>query len=212
MIKRLALFALLSATLMLMAQAQAMMAQAANPGGGTGSMMAAPAQQGGTGAMMAPPARQANTGAMMAPPARAGSSGLMMSGPRSYEELRKSGTLADLAVGASLRLAPGRGNKVQFRSLAAAQALARKGPVVLFFAADWCPSCQADLRDLNASGERLGKATVVVVDYDKAGALLGAYGITYQDSYVQIDAAGRALSVWNGGGVEALLAHLAPGS
>jgi hypothetical protein len=35
---------------------------------------------------------------------------------------------------------------------------------VLLFAADWCPYCQADLKDINANGSRLGGVTIVVVD------------------------------------------------
>src|SRR3972149_4139782 len=51
--------------------------------------------------------------------------------------------MADPAMGMELRSAPSTGMKVLFTDLMAAQAQAAKGPTVLFFAADWCPTCQA---------------------------------------------------------------------
>ena len=99
-----------------------------------------------------------------------------------------------------------------YTDLEAAKALAAKGPTVLFFAADWCPYCQADLRDINANGSRLGNITIVVVDYDKerrAGE--GTYGVTVQDTFVQIDAEGAKLGAWNGGGVDGILARVKRG-
>lgn len=116
---------------------------------------------------------------------------------------------ADPAVGNKLRFAASTGKKLIFTNLMAAQRIAAKGPVVLFFAADWCPSCQADLRDINANGSRLGATTVVVLDYDKAADLKTRYGVTAQDTFVQIDAKGAKLAVWNGGGVDGILGHLA---
>ncbi|MGO8695869.1 MAG: thioredoxin family protein [Rectinemataceae bacterium] len=102
------------------------------------------------------------------------------------------------------------GNKVIFTTLEAAEGIAAKGPAVLFFAADWCPYCQADLKDINANGSRLGNAAIIVLDYDKVSDLKTMYGITVQDTFVQIDSAGRKLAVWNGGGVDGILNHLVP--
>ena len=89
-----------------------------------------------------------------------------------------------------------------------AEALAANDPTVLFFAADWCPYCQADLKDINANGSRLGKVNVVVVDYDKSAELKAKYGITVQDTYVQIDPMGAKLAIWSGGGVDGILKNL----
>lgn len=132
----------------------------------------------------------------------------MMSVDQSYESLKARGRLADSKTGASLRIAKGSGGKVLFSDLADAKALAAKGPTLLFFAADWCPSCQADLRDINANGKRLSGATVVVVDYDKAADLKARYAVTVQDTFVLIDKTGAKLSAWNGGGVDGILDHL----
>ncbi len=115
---------------------------------------------------------------------------------------------ADPRVGNQLRYAPSSGTKVIFTTLDAAQAIAAKHPTVLFFAADWCPYCQADLRDINANGDRLGEVAIVVADYDKTAELKAKYGITVQNTYVQIDANGKQKAVWVGGGVDGILSHL----
>jgi thiol-disulfide isomerase/thioredoxin len=113
---------------------------------------------------------------------------------------------ADRVVGNQLRYAPSTGTKIIFTTLPAAQALAGKGPAVLFFAADWCPYCQADLRDINANG--LGGIAIVVADYDTTAELKAKYGITVQDTFVQIDAQGKQLATWVGGGVDGILSHV----
>lgn len=114
---------------------------------------------------------------------------------------------ADPKVGSELRLARSTGKKVPYTTLDAAKAIAAKSPTVLLFAADWCPTCQADLADINANGSRLGNITIVVVDYDKERQLEKTYGVTVQHTYVQIDAKGVKLGAWNGGGVDGILAH-----
>lgn len=114
---------------------------------------------------------------------------------------------ADPKVGAELRAAKSTGRKVLFTTLDAARALSAQGPVVLFFAADWCPYCQQDMRDINANGSRLRDITVVVLDYDTEKAVKRTYGVTVQDTFVQIDASGMKLAAWNGGGVDGILAR-----
>jgi thiol-disulfide isomerase/thioredoxin len=118
---------------------------------------------------------------------------------------------ADPKVGSELRFAASTGRKVIYTDLEAAKALAAKAPTVLFFAADWCPYCQADLKDINANGSRLGNITIVVVDYDKERQLEKAYGVTVQDTFVQIDATGARLGSWNSGGVDGILARVKRG-
>ena len=151
----------------------------------------------------------AQSGMMTAPPAGTGSgSGAMMS-----DSPQKGGSMMtedpmQKAKGQELRQAMGSGHKVIFSDLAAARKLAERGPAVLFFAADWCPDCRADLQDINANGARLKDITVIVVDYDKAAELRAMYGVTYQHSYVQIDAGGKTLAAWNGGGVDGIQTHV----
>ena len=69
--------------------------------------------------------------------------------------------------------------------------------VVLFFSADWCPTCQAAKAELNKSGVPSG-LTVLEVDYDNAKELRKKYGVTYQHTFVQVDASGAELKQWAG--------------
>jgi thiol-disulfide isomerase/thioredoxin len=93
----------------------------------------------------------------------------------------------------------GLGNQVvAFKSEAAAQALAKKGTVVYFFAATWCPECQATYKDLKANFSMLPKNfTLVFVNYDKAKELKMKYGITAQHTFVQLGAMGEKKKVWS---------------
>lgn len=120
-----------------------------------------------------------------------GSGGAMMSA-RAEEE-------------SSPRLAQSTGRKVIFSTLADAQVLAAQGPTVLFFAADWCPTCQTTLKDIDANGARMNGITVVVVDYDNAADLKKRYGVTTQHTFVQIDAEAARVAIWNGGGVDVIV-------
>ncbi len=173
------------------------------------AMTGSPAMTGSGSDTTAP----ADASQMMAPApgggAMAATSAATMSSDMSYDALKKKGKLADVKMGRELRMAKGSGMKVAYKSLMAAENLAAKEPTVLFFAADWCPACQADLKDVNANGSRLGKVNVVVVDYDKSSDLKAKYGITAQDTFVQIDPMGAKLAIWNGGGVDGILKNLA---
>ena len=120
---------------------------------------------------------------MMAPPAEAGQGGSMM------------------MSGRSSRVIP-------FTDLATARLLAAQGPTVLFFQASLCPTCRAAMQELEAGAGRLGNVLVLVVDYDRAGELKKRYGVSYQHTWVRIDAAGGKLALWNGGGVDELLRRM----
>lgn len=71
------------------------------------------------------------------------------------------------------------------------------GDVVLFFNADWCPTCQATVASLDADGVPDG-LTVVSVDFDDSDALRQRYGVTVQHTYVQVDADGEELATFTG--------------
>ena len=67
--------------------------------------------------------------------------------------------------------------------------------VVYFFAASWCPDCQAIKKHLQNSADlsKLGKNTVIEeVDYDHSKELKTKYSITHQTAFVRIDASGNA--------------------
>lgn len=83
--------------------------------------------------------------------------------------------------------------------------LAAAGKTVVFFYAAWCPNCRATVAELNARWDEVNpELTLVIADYDKETALKAKYGITYQDTFVLLDATGAGIEVWNAGGVDGL--------
>jgi len=62
---------------------------------------------------------------------------------------------------------------------------------VLFFAAAWCPSCQAHDKSLQAwyASEEFS-LSVYKVDYDSSQSLQAQYGVVQQDTFVRIDGNG----------------------
>lgn len=74
-------------------------------------------------------------------------------------------------------------------------ALAAKGKVVLFFHADWCPICRPLDAELMSKGVPEG-VHVLKVNYDTATELKKKYGVTYQHTFVQVDAQGNLIAKW----------------
>lgn len=74
-------------------------------------------------------------------------------------------------------------------------ALANDGKVVLYFHADWCPICRPLDAALKSAAFPSG-VHILKVDYDTATELKKKYGVTYQHTFVQVDAAGKLLAKW----------------
>lgn len=86
---------------------------------------------------------------------------------------------------------------------------------VLFFYANWCPTCQpADASFTTNTAQIPTDVTVIRVNYNDTQTdqaekdLAKKYGITYQHTFVQIDAQGNEVTKWNGGQIEELLSNL----
>ena len=76
-------------------------------------------------------------------------------------------------------------------------ALAKTDTVVLFFAADWCPTCRE--ADANLSKTEIpAHLHILKVDYDSSIDLKKKYGVTYQHTFVRVDADGNMLKKWSG--------------
>lgn len=93
-------------------------------------------------------------------------------------------------------------------ALATAQ---QNGQAVIFFHADWCPSCKAGHQDILSNGGDIpADVTILKADYDTETDLKQKYGVTAQDTFVLVDANGELVKKWNGGGkaVSALLSNL----
>lgn len=88
-------------------------------------------------------------------------------------------------------------------------ARANNAPVVLYFHATWCPSCISTDRILKKKITTLPTGTSVLkVDYDTAIDLKAQYDITYQHTFVQVDAQGVELARWSGGAIDGIAANL----
>jgi len=86
---------------------------------------------------------------------------------------------------------------------------------VLFFYANWCPTCKPADLNFSKNEDKLPENVVLIrVNYSdtetdaEEKALAEKYGITYQHTYVEIDAAGDVVKKWNGGALDELLTNL----
>lgn len=83
---------------------------------------------------------------------------------------------------------------------------------VLFFYANWCPTCKPVDAELSTkTAEIPNDVTVIRVNYNDTDTdeeeknLARKYGVTYQHTFVQIDQDGNEVRKWNGGGLEDLI-------
>lgn len=86
---------------------------------------------------------------------------------------------------------------------------------VLFFYANWCPTCKpADKSFSDNVGKIPADVTLIRVNYNDTETdqaekdLAKKYGVTYQHTFVQIDANGKEITKWNGGQIDELLSNI----
>ncbi len=78
-------------------------------------------------------------------------------------------------------------------------AFAETGDVVLFFHASWCPYCRAADADITENVAAIPPSLLILkTDYDSQTALKQKYGVTYQHTFVQVDAGGNQIAKWSG--------------
>lgn len=92
---------------------------------------------------------------------------------------------------------------------------AASGKRVLFFYANWCPTCIPTDADLTTNSSKIpAGATVIRVNYNDTDtdseeeALAKKYEVTYQHTFVQIDEQGEVVTKWNGGKTAELIANI----
>lgn len=92
---------------------------------------------------------------------------------------------------------------------ALAEATKNDGKAVLFFWASWCPNCkEANADFLDHTSQIPKNVTVLKTNYDTEKELKTKYGVTYQHTFIQVDANGNQISRWNGGGIAELISNL----
>ena len=86
---------------------------------------------------------------------------------------------------------------------------------VLFFYANWCPTCRPADADFNQNSEKIPVDVVVIrVNYnddqtdEDEKAIAAKYGVTYQHTFVQINTNGEEVTKWNGGKTSELLTKI----
>jgi thioredoxin 1 len=86
---------------------------------------------------------------------------------------------------------------------------------VLFFYASWCPTCRPADADFTQNDSQIPEdVTIIRVNYNDPDTdqeeknLAQKYGITYQHTFVQIDAQGNEVTKWNGGKLSELVSRI----
>ncbi|NCN03766.1 MAG: thioredoxin family protein [Candidatus Pacebacteria bacterium] len=80
---------------------------------------------------------------------------------------------------------------------------------VLFFHANWCPTCIAADREINEGLASIPDDLVILkTNYDTESELKKKYGITYQHTFVLVDDEGNELDKWNGGSLTEILERI----
>jgi thioredoxin 1 len=88
--------------------------------------------------------------------------------------------------------------------------LAETGDVILSFHASWCPSCRALDADIMKRMDAIPEGVhILKVDYDTATELKKKYGVTVQNTLVQVDATGTLIAKWSGSTeLKSLVSHI----
>ncbi|MFT5180001.1 MAG: thiol:disulfide interchange protein [Candidatus Paceibacteria bacterium] len=75
-----------------------------------------------------------------------------------------------------------------------------EGRVLLFFYANWCPTCRIHEKDILKNIGILPKdLTILKLNYDTETELKQKYSVRFQHSFVQVDNEGNEVAKWIGG-------------
>lgn len=82
--------------------------------------------------------------------------------------------------------------------------------IVIFFKANWCPSCRLLDAHIKANRDRIPENVLILeADYDREGDLKRTYGVTVQHTLVLVASDGSLRKKWSGGGtLESILREL----
>lgn len=80
---------------------------------------------------------------------------------------------------------------------------------ILFFHAPWCPTCRPADAAFQKDSALIPEGVVLFkTDYDTSTDLKKKHNVTYQHTFVQVDASGNAVTKWNGGQITELIANI----
>ena len=86
---------------------------------------------------------------------------------------------------------------------------------VLFFYANWCPTCRPVDKELNENQDQIPEGlSIIRINFndpeteDEENELAKKYTVNYQHTFVHIDEEGNEISTWSGGGLEELLQNI----
>lgn len=140
---------------------------------------------------------------------------------KSEESMEKTDAMMDKNTGSGMdktetddkMMAEGKGEYVEYSQSAYESASGKKR--VLFFYANWCPTCKPLDAQLKANMDKIPAGVVILrvnyndTDTDAADkALAQKYGITYQHTFVQVDEQGDEIAKWNGGGLDKIVSSV----
>ena len=75
--------------------------------------------------------------------------------------------------------------------------LGKYNKTIIFFHAEWCPSCRASDASILKWSVPAGVA-ILKANYDTEEDLKKKYGVTYQHTFVQVDSSGNLIKKWSG--------------
>lgn len=81
------------------------------------------------------------------------------------------------------------------------KAMSEGKKAVLFFHAEWCPTCKLADAEFNEKLDEIPTDVVILkAEYDDEKDLKAKYGVIAQDTFVQVDESGELVAKWNSGG------------
>jgi thiol-disulfide isomerase/thioredoxin len=80
---------------------------------------------------------------------------------------------------------------------------------VLFFAADWCPTCIVAEENFLENADQIPSGVQILkADFDEETAMKKTYEVTIQHTFIQINENREALAKWSGGDIELMKQNL----
>ncbi|PIR59169.1 MAG: hypothetical protein COU69_02165 [Candidatus Pacebacteria bacterium CG10_big_fil_rev_8_21_14_0_10_56_10] len=98
---------------------------------------------------------------------------------------------------------------VTYSAAAVDQALADGKRSVLFFHANWCPTCRSAERDILKNMDQIPEDVVIFkTDFDRERQLKQEHGVVAQHSFVVLNEDGSTGRRWSGGGLDSVLQRI----